>query len=110
MMIKKSLKTKKYNKKGQTLLEFVVLFIVIISALIAMRTYIQRGVQGKWKETIDGMGKQYDPLGEVHSTQNMESNSSTLMIVDVAGASGYETSRTDVTNMVENKVETITIE
>ncbi|MDP8265176.1 MAG: hypothetical protein P9M12_06855 [Candidatus Aceula lacicola] len=100
----------KNRKKGQTFLEFVVLFIVIIAALIAMRAYIQRGVQGKWKETIDSMGKQYDPQGEFHVTQNMESNTLTVMQVDTTNTAGYTTSRVDITNSDETRRETIEID
>ena len=100
----------KRNKTGQTLLEFSVLFIVLIGSLVAMRAYIQRGVQGKWKETIDGMGKQYDPQGELHSTQVMETNASTVMSVDTSDPAAYTTSRVDETNTEETRTETITIE
>jgi len=100
----------KNRKKGQTLLEFVVLFIVIVAALVSMRAYIQGSFQGKWKETIDGMGKQYDPQGELHVVQSMTSNTSTTMSVDTSNAEGYTTSRVDITNTDETKVETIEID
>ncbi len=98
------------NKKGQTLLEFAVLFVVVVSALVAMKPFIQQSFQGKLKETLDGMGKQYDPQGELHVSQVMSSNATTLMSVDTSNASGYTTSRIDETNTEESKTETITLD
>lgn len=98
------------NQKAQTFLEYAVLFVVIIGAFIAMERYISRGVQGKWKETIDGMGTQYDPAAEVHAVYTLESNSQTIMAVDDSDPDGFHTTREDFTNSTETKTETITIE
>ena len=49
------------NRKGQTILEFTVIVIIILGVLIAMKDYIKRGVQGRWKSATDDFGDQYDP-------------------------------------------------
>ena len=49
------------KKRGQSTLEYAVLIIVIIAALIAIQTYIKRGVQGRLKSASDDIGDQYSP-------------------------------------------------
>jgi Flp pilus assembly pilin Flp len=96
------------NRKGQTLLEYTVIFIVILGVMIAMKDYMKRGVQGRWKSASDDMGDQYDPRfinsNIMYSTQ---SNSQSIVTVQngeygTAG-SGEWTSRTDSTNSLDQK-------
>jgi len=47
------------NKKGQGTLEYAVIIAVIVAALIAMQTYMKRGMQGKLRESSDNMGEQF---------------------------------------------------
>jgi uncharacterized protein (UPF0333 family) len=49
------------KKRGQSTLEYAVLIIVIIAALIAIQIYIRRGVQGKLKSSADDIGDQFSP-------------------------------------------------
>ena len=49
------------QKRGQSTLEYAVLMIVIIAALIAIQTYIKRGVQGRLKSATDDIGDQFSP-------------------------------------------------
>ena len=49
------------KKRGQSTLEYAVLITVIIAALIAIQTYIKRGVQGRLKSATDDIGDQYSP-------------------------------------------------
>ena len=102
----------KRKYKGQTLIEFAVLFIVLVAAFLAMQNYLRRGVQGKWKESLDGMGKQYDPTAVGHTTYTMETNATTEISVanDLGNQTGgYRTWRVDTTNSTENKDEYIKI-
>ena len=48
-------------KSGQSTMEYAVLIIIIIAALIAVLTYIKRGVQGRMKQSADDIGDQYSP-------------------------------------------------
>lgn len=94
--------------RGQTVLEFVVLFIVLVAAFLGMQNYLRRGVQAKWKENMDSMGKQYDPKATANTTYSMETNAMTQ--IDVVGQpGGYQTWRTDTTNMTETKDDYIKI-
>ena len=49
------------KKRGQSTLEYAVLIIVIIAALIAIQTYMKRGVQGRLKSASDDIGDQFSP-------------------------------------------------
>jgi hypothetical protein len=44
---------------GQSTLEYAVIIAVIVGALLAMQIYLQRGVQGKLRESADSIGQQY---------------------------------------------------
>ena len=47
------------RKKGQSTLEYAVLMIIIIGALLTVQVYIKRGVQGRLKQASDDIGDQY---------------------------------------------------
>ena len=44
------------NRKGQSTLEYAILIIIIIAALVSLQTYIKRGVQGRLKQSTDDIG------------------------------------------------------
>ena len=50
-----------FSKKGQSTLEYAVLIVVIIAALIAMQVYLKRGIQGRMRESSDQIGDQFSP-------------------------------------------------
>lgn len=45
--------------KGQSTLEYAMIITVVVGALLAMRYYMTRSVQGKLRESIDNIGEQY---------------------------------------------------
>ncbi|MDE2221707.1 MAG: hypothetical protein KGK03_01410 [Candidatus Omnitrophica bacterium] len=51
------------NKKAASILEFVGLFLIIITAFLIMRNYIQRGIYGASAKAGRSFayGRQYDP-------------------------------------------------
>jgi Flp pilus assembly pilin Flp len=49
------------QKRGQSTLEYAVLIVVIIGALLAMQAYIKKGVQGRLKSAADDIGDQFSP-------------------------------------------------
>lgn len=53
----------KYLKKmkGQSTMEYAILIIIIIGALISIQVYIKRGVQGRLKSAADDIGDQFSP-------------------------------------------------
>lgn len=54
-----SLKSKKI---GQSVLEYSLVIFCIMAALLAMKTYVTRGVQGRLRGAVDNLGEQYAPL------------------------------------------------
>ncbi len=53
---------KKNNFSGQAILEYVVIVIVTVAALIAMSGFLRRHIQGSWRDSADslGQGRQYE--------------------------------------------------
>ena len=49
------------GKRGQSTLEYAVLIVVIIAALVAMQVYLKRGIQGRMRESSDQIGEQFSP-------------------------------------------------
>lgn len=52
---------RKKKTKGQSTLEYAVLIIIVIGALLSIQVYIKRGVQGRLKSATDDIGDQYSP-------------------------------------------------
>ena len=50
-----------HKMRGQSTLEYAILVVIIIGALLAIQTYLKRGVQGKLKSSADDIGDQYSP-------------------------------------------------
>jgi hypothetical protein len=90
----------KIYRRGQSVLEFTVLIVIVIGAFIAMQLYVKRGIQGRWKNTIDDFGDQYDPrLTNSNVVHTMSGNSAT-QIQTIKGVGGYWTQRTDASNSI----------
>ena len=45
---------RKWNKKGQSLIEYAIVVALVSAALVAMSTYVFRSVQGTQKMIEDG--------------------------------------------------------
>lgn len=50
------------NKQAQSFLEYAILIIIVVAALLAMRIYMLRAVQEKYRQNGDvfGEGEQYE--------------------------------------------------
>lgn len=48
---------KKYQ--GQSTLEYAILIVIIIGALLTLQVYIKRGIQGRLKSATDDVGEQF---------------------------------------------------
>jgi len=99
--------------RGQSLLEYCILLVIIIAAFVTMQIYMKRGVQGRWKDSVDQLGDQYDP-GQMNGvvTHRVESTSESRVqtIKAVNGdTSGYYTLRTDVGQSFESKQGTVQV-
>lgn len=93
------------NKKAQSIIEYVTLVVIVIGAFVAMSFYIKRGIQGKWKETIDNLGDQYDPTYmSTRINYTLYGNSTTLIRTEQDYATGgFWTNRTDESFTQEKK-------
>ena len=95
------------NKRGQAVLEYTVIFIIILGVMIGMKNYMKRGVQGRWKSASDDMGEQYDPqFINSNIMYSAQSNSQSIVTVQngtYEGTPGQWTSRTDTTNSLDSK-------
>ncbi len=52
---------KDFKRKGQGTLEYSMVIICIVAALLATQYYIKRAIQGRVKESADTIGEQYAP-------------------------------------------------
>jgi len=48
-------------KKAQVTIEYAMLAVCIVTALLTMQYYIKRAAQGRLREAADSIGGQYDP-------------------------------------------------
>ena len=46
-----------YNRKGQSTGEYALVFAIILGAIVAMQTYVKRGIQGRVKSGTDYMAR-----------------------------------------------------
>ena len=50
------------GRTGQSTVEYAVLLVVVIAALLAVSIFMKRGVMGKARESTDQVGEQFAPL------------------------------------------------
>ena len=86
------------------------LTIIVMGAFLGIQNYAKRGIQGRWKQSVDQMGDQYDPRVMVTNIRHtLISNVDTAIVTTPATNAitntliGYWTTRRDVTNSVETK-------
>jgi Flp pilus assembly pilin Flp len=89
------------KNKGQSAIEYSVILIVVMGALLASSNYFKRGIQGRWKSSVDELGDQYDPrtanTSVVHSL--LSNTETSLFSIDTP--LGLQTTRIDLTNSLE---------
>lgn len=51
------------KKKAQSSLEYAILIIIVLGALLSIQVYIKRGIQGRLKTATDDIGEQYKQGG-----------------------------------------------
>jgi hypothetical protein len=103
-----------FNRRGQSILEYTVLIVIIIGVFVAMKDYIKRGIQGRWKTSVDDLGDQYDPRYiNSNAMHTIVVNSTTelraLEGIDEKGVKGQWTNRVDKSHSIENKIESGTV-
>lgn len=94
---------KNFNKKkGQSTLEYAVLIVIIIAALLAMNQYIKRGLQGRLKSATDDIGDQFSP-GNTNYTKTTNTGALELQAFGMNAVGVQETRllNQEVTTMAE---------
>ena len=65
------------KKNGQTFQEYVILLALVVTAFIAMQTYMKRGVQGRLRDLANQISpKQYEPTDTTSQTDIARTGSS----------------------------------
>lgn len=90
------------DKRGQNTLEYALLIGVIVAALIAMQTYLKKGVQGRLKESTDNIGKQFDPGTFTDSWQTTGSGNTVSSEARKEGVTTSTISSSEVTTRSES--------
>jgi hypothetical protein len=91
------------SRKGQSAVEYAAITIIVIGAFLAVQNYAKRGIQGRWKQSVDQMGDQYDPRVSDVDIRHVQVLNTDTAIITVNTVGGYWTTRRDVTNSVETK-------
>ncbi len=90
----------KRRKKGQSTLEYAILIIIIIGALLSIQVYIKRGIQGRLKGAADDIGDQFS-VGNTNVVQTMTTSGRTNETFR-AGVSGSAMLNEEVTTTITN--------
>ncbi len=91
------------KSRAQSTFEFTVLTTVIVAALIVMGLYLKRGLQGRWRASVDDLGEQYDPAGGNGTITYFLNSSVETRIIAIPVEGGVWTTRMDDTNMIETR-------
>src|SRR5208282_2112768 len=99
------------KRRGQTILEYTIIVIIVLGVMIAMKDYVKRGIQGRWKSATDDFGTQYDPTS-LNSDVNYGTQVNSVSYVSVTNGigdiggqtqAGQWTNRLDLSNSLETK-------
>lgn len=91
----------KNSKKGQGTLEYAIIIVVVVAALIAMQWYIKGGYQGKLKQASDEMGEQYSPT---HVSSTYTTTTTANQQENISGGSlNAGTKPTSTSNYTQNQ-------
>jgi cytoskeletal protein RodZ len=90
------------QKRGQSTLEYAVLIVVIIGALLTIQVYIKRSVQGRLKQAGDDIGDQYSDgnTNEIKTTVKISNTQET----SYQNGTTTDLTSPEITNTTENSV------
>ena len=88
------------RQKGQSTLEYAILIIIIIGALLSIQVYIKRGVQGRLKSATDDIGDQFS-VGNTNVVKTMRTSSRSSDTF-MAGVTRSELLGDEVTSELQN--------
>lgn len=88
-------------KKGQSTLEYAIIVVVVVGALLAMQWYIKGGYQGRLRRASDDIGEQYSPT-RISTNYTTNINSTTNEQITGGSLSGG-TMPTSTSNFTRNE-------
>ena len=91
------------QKRGQSTLEYAVLTVVIIGALLTLQVYIKRGVQGRLKSAADDIGDQYSD-GNTNEIRTTNRSSNTEETFNAGVSTTNIVGKGEITNTTVNSV------
>ena len=103
------LRSLRKKNKGQSAIEYVAILTIVIGSFVAAGNYIKRGLQGRWKATVDDLGDQYDPRVASTSIRHTIVSNTETKIVTLPATDGFYTSRQDNSISVEKKTGSRTV-
>jgi len=89
------------QRNAQSTIEFTVLAIIVIGALLLIQIYFKRAIQGRWRAAVDELGDQYDPLFTDSNITSRTMANAVVEIIGVPDGDGYWTMRHDYTNSLD---------
>lgn len=90
------------KKKAQSTLEYAVLIIIVIGALLSIQVYIKRGIQGRLRSAADDIGDQYKVGSHMwNRTTHFKSNTGETFAAG-AGSNSYLIQR-ETTDVLYNE-------
>ena len=94
---------KQGQRSGQSLLEYSILLIILLAVFLSMQSYVKRGIQGRWKASVDNLGDQYDPRTANSKKEYTLNSASRSVLYTVQQTGGFETRREDTSSSSETK-------
>ncbi len=91
-----------HKMRGQSTLEYAVLIVIVVGALLSIQMYIKRGVQGRLKSSSDDIGDQFSPGNtNVIKSTRVKSKTRELFGRDESGTAKQGESSSTITNGAE---------
>lgn len=103
------------NKKAQSVAEYVIVLGLVVATVVAMQTYVKRGIQGRVRDAVDYVenpaeltgvvnfsGNQYEPyylMSDISSTQTTDEGDTYAI-----GGSVNKTLTSEETTTTGNKI------
>ena len=99
-----------FGRKGQSAVEYAMLAVIVIGALLTIQNYFKRGMQGRWRSSVDGIGEQYDPMQTTVDITQRTAGTTVTNIVTINATGGTETQRADTSSMTDTKTGTMRVD
>ena len=76
--------------QGQSTLEYAILMVIIIAALLTMQTYVKRSIQGRLKSATDDIGEQYSQEENAGYYKRVKTSSTTQETAKAGRTATYQ--------------------